>query len=270
MPKRKIEWHAILPGGKAPAACSLEELRAAREVHAFLTEPIDAPDGIADFVLAFRLLLFFGVGCVAEDKYPALTRCWKDLDRRFMSDPAFLEPVFVQAWILMDFPFGPGGRTVVDCFEEFLAGTEAGAQVRPFIASARASRLGLHQDVLRTRKVARFRELVTGNVIDVLPTVEEYTKGEILLSRAVSYDGKTFFLGDPAGFPREAKRKIERMVLDKLIFLREPGEKRSIPEQCDRFMRLAGPYWMSCITKNEDAPILDPDRYLSYLLPDRI
>jgi hypothetical protein len=30
-------------------------------------------------------------------------------------------------------------------------------------------------------------------------------------------------------------------------------------------MKLAGPYWMSCVTKNDEIPILEPDQYLSYL-----
>lgn len=46
--------------------------------------------------------MFFGLACVAEDKYPPLTRCWKDLERRFMRDPSFDDGVFVQSWVLMD------------------------------------------------------------------------------------------------------------------------------------------------------------------------
>jgi hypothetical protein len=32
-------------------------------------------------------------------------------------------------------------------------------------------------------------------------------------------------------------------------------------------MKLAGPYWMSCVTKNDALPILAPDHYLTYLRP---
>jgi hypothetical protein len=35
--------------------------------------------------------------------------------------------------------------------------------------------------------------------------------------------------------------------------------------QYEAFMKLAGPYWMSCVTKNEDLPTFDPDHYRSYL-----
>jgi hypothetical protein len=33
-------------------------------------------------------------------------------------------------------------------------------------------------------------------------------------------------------------------------------------------MRLAGPYWMSIVAKNDNLPILNPDHYLSYLQAD--
>jgi len=29
-------------------------------------------------------------------------------------------------------------------------------------------------------------------------------------------------------------------------------------------MKLAGPYWMSCVVKDDSLPILDPDHYLTY------
>lgn len=86
MVKKKPDWHAMLPGQKGPATYSLEELRSAKRVHEFLTEPIPGPRGIASHIRAFRYLLFFGIACVVEDKYPALTRCWKDLEKLFIVD----------------------------------------------------------------------------------------------------------------------------------------------------------------------------------------
>jgi hypothetical protein len=35
--------------------------------------------------------------------------------------------------------------------------------------------------------------------------------------------------------------------------------------QYETFMKLAGPYWMSCVTKNDAVPILDPGHYRAYL-----
>ena len=262
MAKHKAAWHAILPGGMSPAAFSLDELRSAKRAHAFLTEEVQGPEGIAYLIRGFRYLLFFGIACIAEDKYPPLTRCWKDLETRFMSDPAFDDGILVQSWILMDFPFGPARQTALDYFEEFLKGTDAGPQLQRFIGAARRSRLGLHQDVMRTKKVAKFRELFTGNVISAFPSVEEYGKGEILLTRTLAYVDQVFMFGNPKGFPKEAKSQIEDMVLNKLFYF----DTGATPiAQYEAFMTLAGPYWMSCVTKNEDAPILDPDHYLTYL-----
>ena len=100
-------------------------------------------------------------------------------------------------------------------------------------------------------------------MIEAVPSVEEYGKGEILLTHMMGHGDQVFVFDDPKGFPKETKKKIEDMVLDKLVYFFDAAE--TIPEQYEAFMRLAGPYWMSCVTKNHDAPILDPDHYLTYL-----
>jgi hypothetical protein len=265
MAKVKADWHAILPGGLSPSAFSLDELRSAKRAHAFLTEEVEGPEGIALYIRAFRYLLFFGVACVAEDKYPPLTRCWKELEALFMKDPAFDDAFFVQSWILLDFPFGPERQTALDYFSEFLKGMDVAPHFQRFVDAAKRSRLGLHQDVMRTQKCAKFRELICGTVSSVFPSLEEYGKGEILLARTMSYENQTFIFGNSKGFPKEAKRRIEEMVLNKLFFLEEDfGSAATLVEQYETFMKLAGPYWMSCSTKNEDIPILDPDHYRTY------
>lgn len=267
MSKPAPAWTAILPGGRSPSNYSLDDLRAAKAAHAFLTEELPGPPAIADYIRAFRFLLFFGIACVAEDKYPPLTRCWKDLERRFMRDPAFDDGVFVQSWVLLDFPFGPSGETALDYFEAFLKGTEVGPQLRPFIEDARRSRLGLHQDVKRTKSVGKFRELLSGKVTDAFPSVDEYGKGEIFLIRAMPCGDEVFFFGNPKGFPKERKEQIEDMVLDKLFAFHAALQLDAEDPlaQYERFMKLAGPYWMSCVCSDEDAPILDPDHYATYL-----
>jgi len=171
MVKKKPEWHDILPGRMVPSAYTLDELRSAKQAHEFLTEPIPGPPGIVSYIRGFRYLLFFGIACIVENKYPPLTLCWKDLDRFCMSDRTFDDTMFVQPWILMDFPFGPQQQTAVDYFEEFLKGTEFGPQFQEFIDEARRGRLGLHQDVMRTKQVAKFRDLFTGYVIEAFPSV---------------------------------------------------------------------------------------------------
>jgi len=262
MAKQKPAWLSILPGGLDPSNYSLDELRHVKQIHAFLSEQLPGPPAIVEYIRAFRYLLFFGIACIAEDKYPPLNRCWKELEKLFMSDPAFDDGVFVQSWILIDFPFGPERQTALDYFEAFLKGTETAAQFQPFINNARASRFGLHQDVGRTKKVAKFRELFTGNVVSAFPSVEEYGNGEIFLTRMMTAGDRVFMFGDPKGFPKEAKAQIEDMVQDKLFYF---GDDGLLSARYENFMKLAGPYWMSCVTKNEDVPILDPDHYRTYL-----
>ena len=52
------------------------------------------------------------------------------------------------------------------------------------------------------------------------------------------------------------------MIRDKMLCFFESGE--SEVALYDTFMKLGGPYWMSCVTKNDAVPILDPDEYLGY------
>jgi hypothetical protein len=259
--KKKPAWLSILPPGAAEM--TLDELRNVKKLHEFLTQPVPGPAPIAEFIRGFHYLLLFGAACVAENKHPALKKAWQELDRLFMSDPSFDDPEFVPCWLLMDFPFGPEGQTALDYFEDFLGNSESAARFKPFIKEARRSRLGLYQDVMRSKTVAKFRELFTGNVISAFPSVDHYENGEILLARMMEADGITFVFGDPKGFPKEAKESIETMIEDKFFYLiDEPTTKAQMYET---FMRLAGPYWMSCVTKKESVPILDPDHYRNYL-----
>ncbi len=264
MKKPKKAWHEMLPGGLSPAAFTLDELRAAKGAHAFLAEEIPGPARIAETIRAFRYLTFFGIACVAENKYPPLTQCWKELDSLFMHDPAFDDGVFVQSWILLDFPFGPKQETALDYFEQFLGGTDDAERWGPFIATARASRLGLYQDVKRTKTASTFREFFSGRELSVFPSVEEYGPGEIFLTRMMAAGDQLFMFGNPKCFPSDRKRQIEEMVRDKMCFF----EPAPIPAAYETFMTLAGPYWMSCVTSDQDAPILDPDHYQTYLAPE--
>ncbi|MEO6599969.1 MAG: hypothetical protein ABIQ16_08875 [Polyangiaceae bacterium] len=266
MKKQPPAWRSFLPGGLAPSHFSLDELRATKLAHTFLTEQIQGPEGLAYYVRGFRCLLFFGVACVSEDKYPPLTRCWKHLEKLFGNDPAFDDDVFIRSWILMDFPFGSEDQTALDYFQEFLEGTGVGPDLQAFIDEARRSRLSLLQDVLRTKQIAKFRELLTGRVISAFPSVEQYSKGEILLTRTLAYNDQVFIWGNPKGFPKEVKGQIEEMVRNKLFYFFEEG--KSEVAQYEEFMKLAGPYWMSCVTKNDAVPILEPDQYRSYLRED--
>jgi len=81
----------------------------------------------------------------------------------------------------------------------------------------------------------------------------------------LAYKDQVFAWGDPKGFPKEKKTQIEDMVLDKMMIYSDA--KDAAEAQYEKFMKLAGPYWMSCVTKSEAVPILAPDHYLMYLRP---
>jgi hypothetical protein len=261
--EQKRAWLPILPGKLDLSRFSLSDLRSAKETYAFLSERIPGPEGLAYCVSGFRYLLLFGIASIREDKYPPLARCWRDLEKLFMNDPEFDDSAFVQSWILMDFAFGPEGQTALDYFEEFLKGTNEVRHLQPFIDEARTSRLGLYQDVMRTGKVATFRELFTGKVISASPSADEYGKGAILLTRTMNYGDQVFIVGNPKGFPEEAKTQLEDLVLSKLFYFDNEGETPFA--RYEAFMKLAGPYWMSCVTKNADTPFLAPNHYRTYL-----
>jgi hypothetical protein len=188
MANTKPAWSSMLPGRLPLSQYSLEELRSAKAAHAFLTEGVRGPEGLR----SFRFLLFFGIARIAENKHPPLTRCWKDLEQLFMRDPAFEDGVFIQSWILIDFPFGPKGETALDYFEQFLDGIDDAPKFQPFIEAARKSRLGLQEDVMRTKKVAKFRELISGKVTEAFPSIEVYGEREILLTRMMAYNEQVF------------------------------------------------------------------------------
>ena len=87
-------------------------------------------------------------------------------------------------------------------------------------------------------------------------------KGEIFLTRIVEYNGECFQFGDPKCWPADYKHKIENMVLNKLFYFE--SDDAGDEEGYKNFMKLAGPYWFSCVCTNHDADILDPDHYLWY------
>ncbi len=82
----------------------------------------------------------------------------------------------------------------------------------------------------------------------------------------MTYGDQAFIFGDPKGFPKETKTQLEDMVRRKLFYF---GDQKTPQAQFETFMKLAGPYWMSCVTKNEAVNILDPDHYRTYLVAGR-
>ncbi|MDX2054405.1 MAG: hypothetical protein SFV15_18535 [Polyangiaceae bacterium] len=260
--KKKPAWRGMVPGGKVLPSMTLDELRNVKHAHAFLTEAFPGPPIIGYTVRSFRFCQLFATACVVENKFPPLTRCWKELDRLFTRDAAFRDGMFVPSWIMFDFPCESNGRTLLDCFEDFL--DENGREhFAVFLSAIRPTRLGLYQEILRTAKVVKYRELFTERVTEVVPSIEGGSPGEIVLGRVVELDGQAYFWGDVKAFPAEKRADIEDMVAGKLFYFE--GEAPTMGGLYEAFMKLAGPYWMSIVASNDRLPILDPDHYQTYL-----
>ena len=251
-----------LPGGVSPAAFTLEEVRAAKQTYGFLTEVIPGPEGIGYFSRGFRYLLFFGIACIAEDKCPPLTRCWKDLATLFMGDSAFDDDLLVQSWILMDFPFGPARHTALDYFDELLTGTDAGPQLQRFIDAARRSRLGLHQDVIRTKKLAK-----SASCSPATRSRRSRPSTSTARGRSCSPAPWPTATRSSSSETRRAspRRRRSRSKTWSSTSCSTSTKGTATTAQYEAFMKLAGPYWMSCVTKNEDVPVLAPAHYRTYL-----
>ena len=257
--KRNKSWLDRLPVD--PRKLSFEELKDFKFVDKYLTESIDGPEGWSYCTRAFRFLTAFSMWCLYENKYPPFTKCWNELEKYFMNEEIFNDGVFVQAWIFINFPFGNNGETIIDYFSRSLENEFKNQDFDYFVNIIKESRLGLYQEILSSKKTTRFRELITGRVINTIRSVEHYEKGEIFLTRFVEYKGDIFQFGDPKCWPSEYRLQLENIVKDKLIYF----DGKSVKEKYENFMRLAGPYWMSCVTSNTSFPILEPDHYKYYL-----
>lgn len=253
-------WMDILPVDVDKL--TLNELRNFKNFHSLFTEKMTGPKGWCDYMRKFKFLQFFAIASIEENKYPALTKCWREMEAKFFSDEIFDDYLFIPSWIYFDFPLDSKGTTLLDEFEIFLKEEKRLEDFELFINEMKKSRLGLYQEVMSTKKVTKFKELITGKVISTTRSVPDYGNGEIFLTRIVEYKGEFFQFGDPKCWPSDYKNQIQDMVLNKLFYFE--GDEFSEKENYKRFMKLAGPYWFSCVCTNEEIDILDPDHFYSY------
>lgn len=251
-------WLKSLPVD--PSKLTLEELRHFKRADEFLTEPIEGPEGFQYMYGCYKLLLAYSAVIYSENRFPAFNRCYDDLLKTFLDDESFEDDLFLLSWILCDFPIARGGTTVLETMEEYLNKEIPGHDFQYFIDEMRNSRMGLYQEIISTKKTMKFRELFTGDVVSTLRSVDEFDKGELFLARVVKCKGDAFLWGDPKCWPKSYIAQIEGMVDRKLFYF--DGETKQ--DGYRKFMKLAGPYWFSCVATNKDIPILQPDHYLTY------
>lgn len=260
-----MNWKNILPPGINIKDLSLDDCRNFKKFHHLLESiaNVRGPKGFQVFHQILHYLLFYGMACIHENKFPALNKCWNKLSPLFLTDSYDCEWL-VYCWMFCDFPINQQGDDVLlDSFSAFtLEDPELPNSMREsiqkFCSIMKASRLGLYQEILSTSKVTKYQELFINKPISTVRSIPYYEPGEIFLTRLVSFLGDTFAIHDSKSFPSEYKNILEDMVRDKLHYI---DETESEINDYQRFMKLAGPYWMSCTHEEPSIQILLPDEY---------
>lgn len=239
---------------------NFNELLAFKDVDRYLNNPVKGTKEWKYLIKSFRLLASFSFLTLYDNKFHSLNKCWEELENLFMNRELFDDGLFIQSWIFCNFPLNNKKETLLDYFEDFLERGNILDPYKPFIKSMKSSRLGLYQEIIASKKTIKLRELFTNKIIQAENTVLEFEKGEIFLARFVEVNNKTYFFGDPKCWPKEFKLQLEDMIMAKLFYFKGSTTEK----QYRKFMKYAGPYWMSCVVMDKSCPILQPDRYLDY------
>jgi len=264
-----MSWKNILPKEIDVGSLSLEDSRNFKEFFELLKSiksDVKGPLGYRIFNQIMHYLLFYGICCVEENKFPALSKCWNELSPLFLKSEYDCEWL-VHSWIFCDFPIERNKEDVLlDHFAIFIQEQpelpdNLKGHVKQFYLIMKASRLGLYQEVLSTSKVTKYRELFTNKSISTVRSIPDYESGEIFLTRIISYLGDSFAIHDSKSYPAEVKEMLENMVREKMHFISHTKNEAANYEQ---FMKLAGPYWMSCTHTDQSTEILSPDAYMYY------
>lgn len=252
------------------------EFGAQRDLASFINEPVPGPPAWQKLTRGFRCLSVFSMLNIFMDKYPSLTRCWNDLSKTFVAgsgQPERLDRLMVEGWVFCDFPIQETRQTSLSMFRDFLVEIGGLHEFQSFVDAMSGSRLGLHQDVGSASKVMRFKELISDKTAEAFRSINRFGKGEIFLTRIVCMDGVNYLFGDPRCWPKESKNNVEAFVLNKLALFSttdlpnvrldqiKPGD---LTQLFEAFMKIAGPYWMSCTIVDDLIDILLPDHYLCY------
>jgi hypothetical protein len=264
-----MSWKRILPEGIAVKDLSLDDCRNFKKFYELmesLKNDVKGPVGYRLFYEFMHHLLFYAACCIEEKKFPVLNKCWDTLSPLFLT-PDYDNEWLVFCWMFCDFPLNEETNEVLlDHFMQFLSDkTDLPSgfhdHLRQFHTIMKSSRLGLYQEILSTSKTTKYRELFTNNVISTVRSVPYYESGEIFLTRIISYLGDSFAIHDARCYPSSYKKYVEDMARNKMHFISSTSNEVT---DYERFMKLAGPYWMSCTHTNQAVSILNPDEYKFY------
>lgn len=262
-----MKWKNYLPKGLDINRLTLDECRNFKDFYDLLNAPVGGPIGYQVFNRFKLHLLYYGLSCINDKKFPSLNKCWDSLSPHFLNDD-YDNEWLVFFWMFCDFQLETGkSKTLIEYFGEFITENSLlneSEDVRIFnyfIDQMKRSRLGFYQEILSTKTVTKFKEMFTGNVISTVRSVPYYESGEIFLGRIVSYQDDNFLIHDPKNFPREVKDNLENMIKTKMFYIAESGcDSKDYQE----FMLLSGPYLMSITHNDESCPIFSPDEYSYY------
>lgn len=215
---------------------------------------------IGGFVRMFRMLGLFAHLAMHEKRFPILNRAWVDL-QRILQNPA-ADEFSVASWVFLDLPVTGDGKTVADVFAAEMAQYNADASA--FVQVTRNSRYGVYVDDGGTRRTHRLVELVTRKRVTVRRGIN-VDPGELVWTRIIDWNGVKFMLGDSRGWPPAHRDAVTDMLLKRLVVPAWLTPGSPMVDAYERFMKLAGPYWLSMLYANNEAdPVLEPLHYLSY------
>ncbi len=261
-----MSWKNILPPEIKINKLSFAECKAFKGYYELLTKKLSGPKGFNIFYPIKHHLLFYAMCCIQEQRFPALNNCWNEL-WQFFKKAKLDNEWLMHCWILCDFPIdNKNNLTMLDYFYEFVVNNQFMENIHiehinSFVKIMKASRLGLYQEILSTSKTTKFKELFTNKVISTIRSVPYYESGEIFLGRIINCFGDSFLMHDPVNYPSIYKDTVTDMVKNKLFYI---SESESEIKDYEKFMKLAGPYWISATLGHEDDVIFSPDHYLSY------
>ena len=234
-----MNWTTILPKELNINDLSFDECRNFKQFHELIIQNIAGPPGFKLFYKFLNHLLFYTVCCLEEKRFPALNACWDKLYPIFGTAEFDNEWMFY-CWLCCDFPLNQdSNKVLLDDFTEFTLThgnlpQEYQKHLTQFTEIMKASRLGLHQEILSTSKITKFKELFTNRSISTVRSVPYYEPGEIFVTRIVSYLGDSFQVHNAKCYPAEIKQQVINMVDLKLFMISNTGDTA---QDYERFMK---------------------------------
>ena len=248
----------------------LEGIKAMFQIKEMLTAPIAGPAHFAEVVRCWRITMAFGMAAVEDNQYPALSKLWHDLSKRYRSHDN--DGILIDSCVFGDFRFGDDNKSLVARLRDKMASEPGMASMCDFLQKLDESRLGLYQVKKSNKKVIRFQEMFTDRNVDAANNIDFCGTGEIFLVRLLPVGDENLILGDPKAFPAAQKDAVQNMVLDKMLMycldrkMLKRGEVPSEAEMYEHYMKRAGPYWMSVVLDDRyNAEVLPPDYYKRFL-----